>query len=109
MALIQVSPPDEDGFCSLGVSVDVVRAAAKCARVVIAQVNPKMPRTCGDTLISTRKIDFFIERSAALPECARRMFDERHERIGRYAAQLIEDGSTIQSAWATVRRRWCGR
>ncbi len=96
VALIQVSPPDADGWCSLGVSVDVVKPAAKCARTVIAQINPKMPRTCGDSRISIRKIDFFIEQSAALPEMPRALPDERHARIGRYAAQLIEDGSTIQ-------------
>ena len=96
VALIQVSPPDEDGWCSFGVSVDIVKSAAKCARTVIAQINPKMPRTCGDSRISIRKIDWFIEHSAALPEMPRSVLDERHERIGRYAAQLIEDGSTIQ-------------
>ncbi len=96
VALIQVSPPDAAGFCSLGLSVDIVMSAVKCARVVIAQVNPQMPRTCGDTLISTRKIGWFIERSAALPEAAVGIFDERHERLGRHAAHLIEDGSTIQ-------------
>lgn len=96
VALIQVSPPDADGFCSFGVSVDVVKSAAKCARVVIAQINPRMPRTCGDTRISTKQIDYFIERSAALPEADKPDIDDRHERIGRYAAQLVEDGSTIQ-------------
>ena len=96
VALIQVSPPDADGWCSLGVSVDVVKSAAKCARMVIAQINPKMPRTCGDSRISTRQIDYFIEHAAALPEMPRAVLDERHERIGRYAAQLIDDGSTIQ-------------
>ncbi len=97
VALVQVSPPDADGWCSLGVSVDVVKSAVQCARTVIAQINSKMPRTCGDTLISTKKISWFIEHSAVLPEAARGILDERHERIGRYAAQLIEDGSTIQS------------
>jgi acyl-CoA hydrolase/GNAT superfamily N-acetyltransferase len=96
VALIQVSPPDADGWCSFGVSVDVVKSAARNARTVIAQVNPTMPRTCGDSRISTRNIDFFIEHDAALPEAPRALLDERHERIGRYAAQLIEDGSTIQ-------------
>lgn len=96
VALIQVSPPDAEGFCSLGLSVDIVMSAVKCARVVIAQVNPQIPRTCGDTLISTRKIGWFIERSAALPEAPVGIFDDRHERLGRHAAHLIEDGSTIQ-------------
>ncbi len=96
IALIQVSPPDADGWCSLGVSVDVVKSAARCARTVIAQINPKMPRTCGDSLISIRQIGWFIDGSATLPETAPGIFDERHERIGHHAAQLIEDGSTIQ-------------
>jgi acyl-CoA hydrolase len=96
VALIQVSPPDADGWCSLGVSVDVVKPAARLARTVIAQINPEIPRTCGDTRISTRQINFFIEHSAALPELPRAILDKRHERIGRYAAQLIDDGSTIQ-------------
>ncbi|MEO8616417.1 MAG: GNAT family N-acetyltransferase [Luteolibacter sp.] len=96
VALIHVSPPDAAGWCSLGVSVDVVKAAAESARVVIAQINPKMPRTCGDSLISSRKIHYFIENSAALPEMEKAFHDERHARIGRYAAQLIDDGSTLQ-------------
>jgi acyl-CoA hydrolase/GNAT superfamily N-acetyltransferase len=96
VALIQVSPPDKAGNCTLGVSVDVVRAAVRSARVIVAQINPQMPRTCGDTIISTRKIDWFIEHSAALPESEKVELDERHQRIGRYAAQLVEDGSTLQ-------------
>jgi acyl-CoA hydrolase/RimJ/RimL family protein N-acetyltransferase len=96
VALIQVSPPDERGFCSLGLSVDIVKSAAQCARVVIAQINPKMPRTCGDSLISVRKIHWFMECAATLPEMSQAVLDDRHERIGRYAAQIIEDGSTIQ-------------
>ena len=96
VALIQVTPPDDDGWCSLGVSVDVVKAAVKCARVVIAQVNPKMPQTCGDSRVSVRAIDWFIEHAAALPEAPREKPDERHRRIGRHAAQLIDDGSTVQ-------------
>lgn len=96
VALIQVSPPDENGFCSLGLSVDIVKSAAQCAKVVIAQINPKMPRTCGDSLISVRKIQWFVECQATLPEMSKAVLDDRHERIGRYAAQLIEDGSTIQ-------------
>lgn len=96
VAMIQVSPPDAAGWCSLGVSVDIVKSAVECAKVVIAQINPKMPRTCGDSLISVRKIDWFIEHSAPLPEMPRGVFDDRHERIGHHAAQIIEDGSTIQ-------------
>jgi acyl-CoA hydrolase/RimJ/RimL family protein N-acetyltransferase len=96
VALIQVSPPDKDGFCSLGVSVDVVKSAVRNARVVVAQINAKMPRTCGDTRIPVKRIDWFIERATALPVMEKPVLDDRHARIGRYAAQLIDDGSTIQ-------------
>ena len=96
VALIQVSPPDASGTCSLGVSVDVVQAALRFARLVIAQINPLMPRTGGDTRVALRDIDYFIEHAAELPEAARAVLDERHLKIGRYAAQLIEDGSTLQ-------------
>lgn len=96
VALIQTSPPDASGWCSLGVSVDVVKSAVKCARMVIAQVNPRMPRTGGESRIAKSKIDFFIEYEVDLPVAGRGLLDDRHERIGRYAAQLVDDGSTIQ-------------
>ena len=64
VALIQVSPADENGNHSLGVSVDVVQAALRNARIVIAQINPRMPRTGGDTLVAAREIDYFIEHEA---------------------------------------------
>jgi len=96
VALIQVSPADETGQHSLGVSVDVVQAALRHARIVIAQINPRMPRSGGDSRVAPREIDYFIEHEAALPEAARSVLDERHLKIGRYAAQLIEDGSTLQ-------------
>ena len=95
-AFVQVSPPDAKGNCSLGVSVDVVRAAVDHARIVIAQINPNMPRTRGDTTLRTSRIDRFIEHEAGLPEAEAAVLDERHLRIGRYAAQLIDDGATIQ-------------
>jgi acyl-CoA hydrolase/ribosomal protein S18 acetylase RimI-like enzyme len=96
VALIQVSPPDADGNCSLGVSVDVVKAAAACAGIVVAQINPKMPRTCGDSKIPLRRIAYALECTAPLPEAGKPSLDERHKRIGRYAAQLIDDGATLQ-------------
>lgn len=96
VALIHVSPPDADGYCSLGVSVDVVRSAVDCTRMVVAQINPKMPRTCGDSRISIRKIAYAIECSADLPTAKVAETDDRHTRIGCYAAQLIDDGATIQ-------------
>ena len=96
IALIQVSPPDESGHCSLGVSVDVVRAAVRSARLVIAQVNPQMPRTGGDSLLAVGEIDYFLEHDAPLPELERPVLDERQDRIGHYAAQLIDNGATLQ-------------
>jgi acetoin utilization deacetylase AcuC-like enzyme/acyl-CoA hydrolase len=96
VALVEVSPPDAAGYCSLGVSVDVVQAAVTTARVVIAQVNPSMPRTGGNSLISTSQIHYFMEQDMPLPETQPPSIDKRHELLGRYAAQLIEDGSTLQ-------------
>lgn len=96
IALIQVTPPNADGFCSLGVSVDVVKAALQSARLVIAQINPRMPWTEGDTLVPVHRIDYAFEHSALLPEAEPLVLDWRHAKIGRYASQLIEDGSTIQ-------------
>lgn len=96
VALVEMSPPDAAGWCSLGVSVNVCRAAVESARIVIAQINPQMPRTCGNSFISVKKIDWFIEHSAPLPEADKNLFDDRHVKIGRYAAQLIDDGSTLQ-------------
>lgn len=96
LAMIMVTEPDADGYCSTGVSVDVVMAAVKSARHVIAQINPRMPRTCGDGRISCRKIDRYIQHAEELPELETPLLDKRHERIGRYAAQLVDDGATLQ-------------
>jgi acyl-CoA hydrolase/acetoin utilization deacetylase AcuC-like enzyme/GNAT superfamily N-acetyltransferase len=96
VALVEVSPPDAAGNCSLGVSVDVVWEAVATARWVIAQVNPQMPRTGGKSLISQSNIHYFIEQDMPLPETQAPSLDKRHELIGSYAAQLIEDGSTLQ-------------
>src|SRR6187402_743120 len=68
VALIQVSPPDEHGYCSLGTSVDIARAAVDVARHVIAQVNPRMPRTHGDGFLHVRDIDAIVWQEAELPE-----------------------------------------
>jgi 4-hydroxybutyrate CoA-transferase len=96
VALVHVSPPDRHGFCSLGVSVDAARAAVQTARVVVAQVNPNMPRTHGDGLIHADEIDFAVEVSDPLPEHPRRELSEAELAIGRHAAGLVEDGATLQ-------------
>lgn len=95
-ALIMVSPPDEYGYCSLGVSVDIVSAAVKSAKYVIAQINPKMPRTNGHSFIHKDQINAFIEVSQTLPQMIAPDIDRATEQIGQYVAMLIEDGSTLQ-------------
>ncbi|MDO8643360.1 MAG: GNAT family N-acetyltransferase [bacterium] len=96
VALIQVSPPDAHGYCSFGVSVDVVSAACRAAKVVVAQINPLMPRTMGQSFIHVNQIAFFLEAEAPIPEIPVPKLDDVTLRIGQYVAQLIDDGSTLQ-------------
>ncbi|MGQ9668863.1 MAG: GNAT family N-acetyltransferase [Desulfosoma sp.] len=96
VALIQVSPPDEHGFCSLGISVDIVKAAAENAKMVIAQVNSLMPRTLGDSFISVDEIDVLIPWDEPLLEMPPSSITPEASAIGMQAAKLIEDGSTIR-------------
>ena len=97
VALIQVSPPDAHGYCSLGTSVDVARAAVETAKYVIAQVNPRMPRTHGDGFLSAKKIDAFVWHDSELPEVDYSATgNEGIAQIGRNVATLIEDGATLQ-------------
>ena len=95
-ALVMLSPPDEYGYCSLGVSVDVVSAAIRYAKKVIAQFNPLMPRTSGQAYVHISKIDAWIEQAQILPEVLAVGFEQRIERIGQYVSMLIEDGATVQ-------------
>ncbi|MGD0649558.1 MAG: GNAT family N-acetyltransferase [Verrucomicrobiia bacterium] len=95
-ALIQVSPPDEDGMCSLGVSVDIVKSAAENASLVIAEVNPNMPRTLGDTFIHVYDLDALVPSEEPILEVPYVEDTEEAERIAEFVAALIEDGSTIE-------------
>jgi len=95
-AIIMVSPPDEFGYCSLGVSVDIVKAAAKAAKVVIAQVNANMPVTYGQAFIHKDEIDYIFEYDAPLPQIEPTVIDPIAEQIGQYVSLLIEDGDTLQ-------------
>ncbi len=97
VALIHVSPPDSHGYCSLGVSVDATVAAVQCAKHVIAQVNPRMPRVFGDGLLHISKIDTLVGCHQELPEVsyASRISDVE-KKIGEHVAEIIEDGSTLQ-------------
>lgn len=96
VALVQVSPPDKHGYCSLGVSVDVSRAAVQKARYVIAQVNPNMPRTHGDGLIHTNEFHAMVESDDQLHLFENPPANEIELKIGRHVASLIEDGATLQ-------------
>ena len=97
VALVHVSPPDRHGFCTLGVSVDVARSAVRNARTVIAQVNPRMPRTHGDGQVHVSRFAALVAVEAELPEVdyASRIGPDE-TRIGQLCAALIEDGSTLQ-------------
>ncbi len=96
VALIQVSPPDKNGFCTLGTSVDVALAAVQSARHVIAELNPNMPRTHGDGSIHISQIDQAVEVNRPLPNFDPKPLGEVEQQIGRYIAELVEDGSTLQ-------------
>ncbi|MCU0639926.1 MAG: 4-hydroxybutyrate coenzyme A transferase, partial [Candidatus Krumholzibacteria bacterium] len=97
VAFIQVAPPDRYGFCSLGVSVDVVKAGAEVAKLVVAEVNRRMPRTLGDCFIHMKDIDYVVESDLPLPEWSPPPMDDVAMKIGRNVARLIRDGSTIQT------------
>ena len=96
VALVSVSPPDKHGFCSLGVSVDISKAAVDSADIVIAQVNKYMPRSHGDGLIHVDDIEYLVEKDEPLPEIATHRVTSIEKRIGKNVAGLIEDGATLQ-------------
>jgi len=96
VVLLQVSPPDEHGYVSLGVSVDVIHDVIRSALTVIAEVNPHMPRTLGDTFISINDIDHVVPVNTPLVEYAHKPLDAVAEQIARYVARIIDDGATLQ-------------
>jgi len=96
VALIQVTPPDTRGMCSLGVSVDIVKSATANAGLVIAQVNPNMPRTLGDSLVHVYDIDVLVPSSQPIIEVVPPEVDETTRQIAEHVAALIEDGSTLE-------------
>ncbi len=97
VALIHVSPPDEHGFCSYGVEVGVTKTAAEVAQLVIAEVNPRMPRTLGDSFIHISKLGHVVEVDYLLPEFRMGEPSPIQQAIGKHIADLIEDGSTLQT------------
>src|ERR1017187_6168524 len=96
VALIHVTPPDQYGMCSLGASVDIVKSATENASLVIAQVNPKMPRTLGDCFIHVHDMDVLVPSDAPILEVPPPEVTETTRQIAEYLAALVEDGSTIE-------------
>jgi acyl-CoA hydrolase/RimJ/RimL family protein N-acetyltransferase len=96
VALVSVTPPDANGLCSLGVSVDIVKAAAANAKYVIAQVNSNMPRTFGDSFLHINAIDVLVPCDEEIIEIPMPELDETLRNIGQNIARLVEDGSTIE-------------
>ncbi|MEG3638937.1 GNAT family N-acetyltransferase [Magnetococcus sp. PR-3] len=96
VAIIQVTPPDVNGYCSLGVSVDVVSSAVRHAKHVIAQINAYMPRTFGESFIHINQIDYAVEINTPVVELPLQKVDDVSHRIGQYVSMLVEDGSCLQ-------------
>ena len=97
VALIQVSPPDDHGYCSLGISVDITLSGMQNADIVIAQINQEMPRTWGDSNIHIDEIDYFVEHNEPILESLPEMKNQKViERIGHYVNMLVDDGATLQ-------------
>jgi len=96
VALIQVSPPDEKGMCSLGVAVDIVKSAAENASLVIAEINPQMPRVYGDASLDIYDLDVLVPVDTPLLEVQPAPTNDITRRIGEHVASLVEDGSTME-------------
>lgn len=101
-AFIQVSPPDEHGFCSYGVEVGCTKPAADAAKFVIAEVNRQMPRSLGDSFIHVRDIDVFVEADYPIPEAPQGGASPVHKRIGELVAEMIPDGATLQMGIGSI-------
>ena len=102
VALIQVSPPDAHGFCSIGVSVDITIPAWQTAKMVIAQINPQVPRTHGDGHIHIDNIDFATEVDLPIFSHELAPISETEQAIGKHVAGLIEDGATLQMGIGSI-------
>lgn len=96
VALVQVSPPDNHGYVTLGTSVDVARAAVDSAKIVIAQINKQMPKVHGDSYLHISKISSWVEVDELLPEVPRRPLSEAERAVGRHVASIVEDGACLQ-------------
>lgn len=104
VAIVQVSEPDRFGRLSLGISVDIAMAAVESTRRVIAQVNPRMPQTNGDTFIPIEKVNYLVEGEEELHELPEEVLGVREQTISAYVSELIEDGSVLQFGFAGISR-----
>ncbi len=102
MALVQVSLPDENGDMSLGVSVDIVKAAVVHSKIVVAQVNSRMPYVFGDSLVSAADLDYLVPHDEPLLEYILEPPDETASEIGRYVSRIIRDGDTLQVGYGAI-------
>jgi len=102
VALIQASCPDAHGYMSLGISVDIVKAAAENSQTIIVQVNPRMPRVHGDGFIHVSDVDFVVHHDEPLLEYSDELDNEVADAIGKHVATLIEDGNTIQVGYGCL-------
>ena len=102
VALISLSPPDEHGFCSFGVEVGTTKPAAEAARIIIAEINPQMPRTLGDSFIHLSRLTHSVESNYPLPEAPQGGSSELHLKVGENIAELIPDGATLQMGIGSI-------
>ncbi len=102
VALVQVSPPDKHGFCSLGVSVDIALSAVQTAKIVIAQINPQVPRCWGTGIVHISKIHYAVEVDEPLYCTHERIITPEERQIGKYIASLIEDKATLQMGIGSI-------
>jgi 4-hydroxybutyrate CoA-transferase len=96
VALIQLSPPDENGFCSFGITVNFIKPIAENAKIILAEINDQMPKTSGDTLIHISQLHAAVEHSHPLIELRQKARDPISEKIASYVADLIPNGATLQ-------------
>lgn len=102
VALISVTPPDEHGFCSFGVEVGTTKPAAESAKIVVAEINPRMPRTLGDSFIHISHFDHIVEVDYPVPEAPQGGSSEEHLKVGEHIAGMIPNGATLQMGIGSI-------
>jgi acetyl-CoA hydrolase len=102
VALVSLSPPDEHGFCSFGVEVGATKPAAEAARLIVAEINRKMPRTLGDSFIHVSRLDYIVEADYPLPESPQGGSSPLHLQVGEHIAGMIPDGATLQMGIGSI-------